>query len=105
MTQKTRWFVKAIGAFTNEALMDWLAKTGAHQDGIAAQTLLVKKTKENLIEVPSYETIKALITSASISTDYKFQIIFWPVNSSQPKPWSLYLHRKKFRRKRKITTP
>ncbi len=88
MKNKTRWFIKAIGEFTNGVIMDWLTRSGDHQDGIAAQEIIIRGKKEKVIEVPSYDIIKNLFESAK-STPLKFKIFFMPPGAKHPGPWTL----------------
>lgn len=90
MRQKTRWFIKPIGQFTNEAVMDLLAKSSSHQDGIAAQQIPVRGKKESLIEVPNYSVIKTIIESKNPSAPLKYEVLFMPRNSTIAKLWHLY---------------
>jgi hypothetical protein len=104
LMKKNRWFIKEVGSFTNNSLMDWLSKIGEHQDGIAAQEIIVKGSKTWAIEVPSYELIRALVESAK-HEPHRFEVLIMPPGARQAGPWRLPRYQKIARPKPRAKQP
>lgn len=94
--RKPRWFIKTIGKYTNDSLIDWLQKNGDIAD-CYTQRITVGREQVDVLEVSSYQIIKSLGESSKIAP-LKFEIFIMPPGARRAGFWTL----SKYQRRRSL---